>query len=99
LRRLHDGEDTKMTAENTRADTLNISALQEDAQLSEAGSGTGISAAQIDLVYTQAPVALGSALAVAALMSLGLWGVADHDQLLLWVSLQLLQTTDLLPGI
>jgi diguanylate cyclase (GGDEF)-like protein/PAS domain S-box-containing protein len=93
LRRLHDGEDTKMTAENTCADTLNRSALQEDAQISEACSGADIPAAQIELVYTQAPVALGTALAVAALISLGLWGVADHAQLLLWFSLQLLQTT------
>jgi hypothetical protein len=38
-------------------------------------------------------VALGTALAVAALISLGLWGVADHAQLLMWFNLQLLQTT------
>jgi diguanylate cyclase (GGDEF)-like protein/PAS domain S-box-containing protein len=81
-----------MTAENTRADTLDLSAPQEDARMSETCSAGNIPAAQIELVYTQAPVALGTALAVAGLVSLGLWGVADHNQLLLWFSLQLLQT-------
>ena len=59
---------------------------------SEARSGADIPVGQIDLVYTQAPVALGTALAVAALMSLGLWGVADHTLLLQWFGLQVLQT-------
>jgi diguanylate cyclase (GGDEF)-like protein/PAS domain S-box-containing protein len=81
-----------MMVENTRLDTLHMSALQEHAHKLEAGSGADIPVEQIDLVYTQAPVALGTALAVAALMSLGLWGVADHTQLLLWFSLQVLQT-------
>jgi diguanylate cyclase (GGDEF)-like protein/PAS domain S-box-containing protein len=84
-----------MMAENTRTDTLDISVLQENAQRSEADpvAGAGIPVAQIDLVYTQAPVALGTALVAAALISFGLWGVADHTRLLLWFSLQLLQTT------
>jgi diguanylate cyclase (GGDEF)-like protein/PAS domain S-box-containing protein len=81
-----------MTAENARADTLDLSALQENARLSEACSMGNIPEAQTELIYTQAPVALGTALAVAALISLGLWGVADHSQLLLWFVLQFLQT-------
>ena len=82
-----------MMVENTRMGGPDESVFPDSARISEPGSGTNISAAQIDLVYTQAPVALASALAVAALMCLGLWGVADHGQLLLWFSLQLLQTT------
>jgi diguanylate cyclase (GGDEF)-like protein/PAS domain S-box-containing protein len=82
-----------MLGENTRADALNVSVLPAGARQSGVRSGTEISTAQIDLVYTQAPVALGSALAVAALMCMGLWRVADHAQLVLWFSLQLLQTT------
>jgi diguanylate cyclase (GGDEF)-like protein/PAS domain S-box-containing protein len=82
-----------MMVDNTRTDTLDLSVLQENVQRSEARTGVDIPVAQIDLVYTQAPVALATALAAAALISLGLWGVADHTQLLLWFSLQLLQTT------
>ncbi len=81
-----------MMVENTRKDTLDLSLLQENVPLSEAGSRADIPVAQIDLVYIQAPVALGTALVVAALVSLGLWNVADHVQLLLWFSLQALQT-------
>jgi len=69
-----------------------MSALHEHAHKPDAGAGADIPVEQIDLVYTQAPVALGTALAVAVLMSLGLWGVADHTLLLLWFSLQVLQT-------
>jgi diguanylate cyclase (GGDEF)-like protein/PAS domain S-box-containing protein len=82
-----------MMAENTCTDTLDMSVLQKNVQQSEARSEADIPVGQIDLVYTQAPVALGTALAVAALMSLGLWDVADHTLLLLWFSLQVLQTT------
>ena len=81
-----------MMVENTRVDALYMSALQEHANKSEAGPGAELPVGQIDLVYAQAPVALGTALAVAALMSLGLWGVADHALLLLWFGLQVLQT-------
>jgi diguanylate cyclase (GGDEF)-like protein/PAS domain S-box-containing protein len=90
--RLHGGEDIKMTVENTQADALDISTFQENALNPQSRSGTIISSEQVELVYTQAPVALGTALAVAALLSLGLWDVADHTQLLLWFGLQLLQT-------
>jgi diguanylate cyclase (GGDEF)-like protein/PAS domain S-box-containing protein len=81
-----------MMVENNRTDTLDLPLLQENVPLSEAGSRADIPVAQIDLVYTQAPVVLGTALVVAALVSLGLWNVADHVQLLLWFSLQALQT-------
>jgi diguanylate cyclase (GGDEF)-like protein/PAS domain S-box-containing protein len=81
-----------MAAENTRTDTLDISGLGENRGVSEASTSVNIPE-HVELVYTQAPVALGSALGIAALISMGLWGVADHDQLLLWFSLQLMQTT------
>jgi diguanylate cyclase (GGDEF)-like protein/PAS domain S-box-containing protein len=82
-----------MMADDTRAETLDMPVIPESARRAGARTGTDVATAQIDLVYTQAPVALGSALAVATLMCLGLWGVADHGQLILWFSLQLLQTT------
>jgi diguanylate cyclase (GGDEF)-like protein/PAS domain S-box-containing protein len=82
-----------MMVDDTRAQSLNRGVMAEGARGSVARSGTDVATAQADLVYTQAPVALGSALAVAGLMCLGLWGVADHAQLTLWFSLQLLQTT------
>jgi diguanylate cyclase (GGDEF)-like protein/PAS domain S-box-containing protein len=53
---------------------------------------TDFQAEQTALVYTQAPVALGTALAVAVLMTAGLWGVVDHGLLMLWLGLQFVQT-------
>jgi diguanylate cyclase (GGDEF)-like protein/PAS domain S-box-containing protein len=53
---------------------------------------TDFQAEQTALVYAQAPVALGTALAVAVLMAIGLWGVVDHGLLMLWLGLQFLQT-------
>ena len=47
---------------------------------------------QIELVYTQATAALVTAFILAVLVSLGLWGVADHLQLLLWMGAQSVQT-------
>jgi diguanylate cyclase (GGDEF)-like protein/PAS domain S-box-containing protein len=44
------------------------------------------------LLYTQAPVALLTALAVAFLIAIGLWGVVDQGMLMLWVGLQSVQT-------
>jgi diguanylate cyclase (GGDEF)-like protein/PAS domain S-box-containing protein len=49
-------------------------------------------AEQTALVYTQAPVALLTALVVAALLAAGLWGVVDHGMLMLWLGLQVIQT-------
>jgi diguanylate cyclase (GGDEF)-like protein/PAS domain S-box-containing protein len=81
-----------MMVENTRADALDISTLQENALTSESCSGPNIPAEQVALVYTQAPVALATALSVALLITLGLWGTVDRTYLLLWLGLQLLQT-------
>ena len=47
---------------------------------------------QIELVYTQAPAALVTAIILAALVTLGLWSVTDHLQLLLWMGAQSVQT-------
>ena len=49
-------------------------------------------AEQTALVYTQAPVALGTALIVAILMVAGLWDVTDQDMLVLWLGAQFVQT-------
>ena len=42
---------------------------------------------QTALVYTQAPIALGTALVVAFLLAAGLWNVVDQGQLMLWLGL------------
>jgi len=55
-------------------------------------SATEIHAQQIELVYTQATLALLVALVVALLLTLGLWNVADHGMLVLWFGAQLFQT-------
>lgn len=55
-------------------------------------SDMDIQGEQIELVFTQAPVALGTALAVAVLMTAGLWAVAEHAALELWLGAQLMQT-------
>jgi diguanylate cyclase (GGDEF)-like protein/PAS domain S-box-containing protein len=47
---------------------------------------------QIELVYSQATVALLVALVVSLLMMLGLWNVADPGMLILWFSAQVAQT-------
>jgi diguanylate cyclase (GGDEF)-like protein/PAS domain S-box-containing protein len=47
---------------------------------------------QVELVYTQAPVAVSAAYAVAVLLTFGLWGQAGHDMLLVWLGAQTLQT-------
>jgi len=49
-------------------------------------------AQQVELIYTQAPAALGAALAIALLVTVGLWGVVEHGQLLLWIGAQATQT-------
>ncbi|MEN8106993.1 MAG: EAL domain-containing protein [Pseudomonadota bacterium] len=53
---------------------------------------TDLQAEQTSLVYTQAPVALGAALVVALLMTVGLWNVADQGLLLLWFGVLTTQT-------
>ncbi|MCK5308708.1 MAG: hypothetical protein KAJ73_08865, partial [Zetaproteobacteria bacterium] len=47
---------------------------------------------QVELVYTQAPAAVGAAFVVAVLLTLGLWSQVDHTMLLLWLGAQTLQT-------
>lgn len=47
---------------------------------------------QVELVYTQAPVAVSAAYAVAVLVTFGLWGQAGHNMLLVWLAAQTLQT-------
>jgi diguanylate cyclase (GGDEF)-like protein/PAS domain S-box-containing protein len=47
---------------------------------------------QIELVYTQAPAAVGTAFLLAVLVTLGLWNVAEHSYLLMWSGAQFIQT-------
>ncbi|UCC56688.1 MAG: EAL domain-containing protein [Gammaproteobacteria bacterium] len=47
---------------------------------------------QTELVFTQAPVALLAALAVAVLVTAGLWHVTAHQPLLVWLGIQFAQT-------
>ncbi|HYQ70532.1 MAG TPA: EAL domain-containing protein [Gammaproteobacteria bacterium] len=55
-------------------------------------SETEIRGQQVELVYTQAPVALLVALAASLLLTLGLWNVVAHNLLVLWFGAQFLQT-------
>ncbi|MFW2438396.1 MAG: diguanylate cyclase domain-containing protein, partial [Arenicellales bacterium] len=43
---------------------------------------------QVELVYTQSTAALLTAFILAAFVTFGLWGVADHGQLLFWLGAQ-----------
>jgi diguanylate cyclase (GGDEF)-like protein/PAS domain S-box-containing protein len=86
------GNHNRVMADHTRTEIMDRSAFQESTCQSDGCSGADVLTAQTELIYTQAPVTLGSALAIAALMYFGLWGVADHTQLSLWFSLHLLQT-------
>ena len=52
----------------------------------------GLKNQQIELVYTQATVSLVAAFILAVLVTLGLWSVADHSQLLFWMGAQSVQT-------
>lgn len=47
---------------------------------------------QIELVYIQAPAAVGTAFLLAVLVTLGLWNVVEHFWLLLWLGAQFIQT-------
>ncbi len=47
---------------------------------------------QIELVYTQAATAIGAAFVIACLVTGGLWAVADHSYLTLWLVAQTVQT-------
>ena len=47
---------------------------------------------QTELVYTQAPAALITAYLLAVIITLGIWSVADHTHLLVWLSAQSILT-------
>lgn len=53
---------------------------------------TEIEGQQLELIYTQAPVAIGVAFLLALLMVGSLWPVAGHAQLGWWLGAQLLQS-------
>ena len=48
---------------------------------------------QLELIYTQAPVAIGVAFMLALLVAGSLWQVADQSHLLWWLGAQFIQTT------
>ncbi len=47
---------------------------------------------QVELVYTQAPAAVGAAFLLSMLVTMGLWNVVEHFYLLVWSGTQLVQT-------
>ncbi len=47
---------------------------------------------QVELVYIQAPAAVGAAWVVAVLLTLGLWNQVGHTALLVWLGAQTVQT-------
>ena len=47
---------------------------------------------QTELVYTQSTAALVTAFILAVFVTLGLWGIADHTQLLMWLGAQTVLT-------
>ena len=81
-----------MDTDNTQVKNTHTSILQQDAMSSIALFRPDIQSEQTELVYTQAPIALGSALAVALLITGGLWNIADPVALLVWLGAQFLQT-------
>ena len=56
------------------------------------GQESAIRQQQVEIVFTQAPAALGAALIVALVLSVSLWNVADQSFLLAWFGVQLLLT-------
>ena len=52
----------------------------------------GLESQKIELVYTQATVALVTSYIVAVFVALGLWGVAGHSQLVIWLGVQSILT-------
>ncbi len=51
-----------------------------------------IESQQVELIYRQAPAVIGIAMIIAVLVTTGLWSVAGHRQLLLWLSVQAVLT-------
>jgi diguanylate cyclase (GGDEF)-like protein/PAS domain S-box-containing protein len=54
--------------------------------------GSDNDAQQVELVYMQAPVAVGTAFMLSMLVTLGLWNVVEHFYLLMWSGAQFIQT-------
>jgi diguanylate cyclase (GGDEF)-like protein/PAS domain S-box-containing protein len=67
-------------------------ALQEQPDPQGEPTESEIRSEQVELIYTQAPVALGAALVVALLVTAGLWNVAAHLPLIVWLGIQCAQT-------
>ena len=63
-----------------------------DADAGVPAQETPVRRQQVEIVYTQAPAALGAALIVALLLTGSLWNVADQSFLLAWLGVQLLLT-------
>jgi diguanylate cyclase (GGDEF)-like protein/PAS domain S-box-containing protein len=51
-----------------------------------------IESQQVELIYRQAPAVIGIAMIIAALVTAGLWSVAGHKSLLLWLGAQAVLT-------
>jgi diguanylate cyclase (GGDEF)-like protein/PAS domain S-box-containing protein len=81
-----------MTGSKIRSATLDTTTFDQDVIPRLVSSGMDIQSEQTDLLYTQAPVALMAAMAVALLITVSLWGVTDHQLLLVWFGAQMLQT-------
>ncbi len=81
-----------MTGSKIQSATLDTTTLDQDVIPQLVSSGMDIQSEQTELLYTQAPVALLAAMAVALLLTASLWGVADHQLLLVWFGAQVFQT-------
>ncbi len=55
-------------------------------------AGLTIRQQQIELVFAQAPAAIGAGFIAALVLTVGLWSVTGHAYLLVWLGVQLLLT-------
>jgi diguanylate cyclase (GGDEF)-like protein/PAS domain S-box-containing protein len=69
-----------------------VPAFQEPPDPPDEPAMSVIRSEQVELIYTQAPVALGTALVVALLVTAGLWNVTAHLPLIVWLGIQCVQT-------
>jgi len=81
-----------MTGSKTQSATLDTTTFDQDVIPRLVSSGMDIQSEQAELLFTQAPTALVAALAVSLLIMVGLWGVGDHQLLLVWFGAQIFQT-------
>ena len=81
-----------MAGSKIQAATLDTTTFDADVIPKLVSSGMDIQSEQTKLLYTEAPVALMAAMAVALLITVSLWGVADQQLLLVWCGAQMLQT-------